>query len=110
MQLSKEMIIVEGGAGDALAEIRDGFRDGSHAFLVLGRKKKRTQERAVNAIAKGKPRFAHALEQIFRERGHLQKRSLQNSVPLLCRGRGKNRRCWSAGHFITIPARTLPPG
>jgi len=52
--------------GDALAEIRDGFRDGSHVLLVFGRKKKRTQERAVDAIAKRKPRFAHALEQFFR--------------------------------------------
>ncbi len=110
MKLCKEMFVVEGGTGDALAEIRDGFRDGSHALLVFGRKKKRTQERTVDAIAKGKPRFAHALEQFFRQRGHTQKRGFQNSVPLLCGGRRKNRRCCSAGHFITIPARTPRPG
>ncbi len=66
MQLCKKMFVVESGARDAFAKIRDRFRDGSYARFVFRGKKKGAQERTVNAIAKRKPCSAHALEQIFR--------------------------------------------
>jgi hypothetical protein len=72
MELCKKLFVVERGACDALAKIRDGFRDGSHSLFVFRRKKKRAQERTVNAVTKGQPGSPHALEQIFRERGHAQ--------------------------------------
>ncbi len=80
------MFVLESGAGDALAKVRDCFRDSSHARFVFRRKKKWAQERAMNAVAKGEPGSAHALEQIFRERGHTQKRAFKYDVPLLRRG------------------------
>src|SRR5207249_8386256 len=74
MQLCKKMFVVERRARNALAEIRDGLRNGSHSLFVFRRKKKRTQKRTMNAIAKGKLGSAHVLDQIFRERGHAQER------------------------------------
>src|SRR5260370_16963926 len=100
------MFVLKRRAGDALAQIRDGFRDGSHALFVFRRKKKRAQEWTVNAVAKGKPGSAHALQQIFRERGHTQKRGFQNNVPFLCARRRQNRTWRSTTHFIS--SRSLP--
>ena len=108
MELRKEILVFERCAGDALAEIRDGLRHGSHALFVFRGKKKRAQKRTMNAIAKGKLGSAHALEQIVRERRQTHKRSFQNGVPLLNGRPRQDPRCWSAGHAITIPLRTPP--
>src|SRR5438445_12096825 len=100
VQLREKMFVVERGGGHALPKVRDGFGDGSDAGFVFRRKKKRAQERTMNALAKSKPGFPHLLAEIFRKLRHSQKSSFQHLVPLLRRGRGQHRRYWGAGHSV----------
>ena len=103
MKLCEKMFVFESGGDDALAKIRDRFRNGADALFVFRRKKKWAQKRAVDAVAESEFCVAHPFEQIFRESGHAQKRSLQNLVPLFGGIVRSYRRCRSAGHFVLSP-------
>ena len=92
------MPVFERGGNNTFAEIGDGFGDGANALFVFGREKKRTQERAMDAIAESEFCAAQSLEQIFRESGDTQKRSLRmsfHSLGGIARGYRRCRRRWS---------------
>jgi hypothetical protein len=69
MELSEKRTVVQRGAGHALAESADGFRDDANLLLLFGREKKRAQEGTMNAVSESEPGLAEAREELIGEAG-----------------------------------------
>src|SRR5260370_12676384 len=109
MQLCEKIFVVERHTGDSFPQVRDRFRDDSHTLFISGRKKKRPQEGAVNAVTKRKLCFSHALEHIFRERRHTQKGAFQYGMPGFRAPCRQHATAWGAVHSFPIPPHPPPP-
>jgi len=73
-ELREQCAIFQGGGDHALAESGDGFSDDANALLVFRGKKKRAEERAMNAIAESELGGAQLVKKLVGETGRIAKR------------------------------------
>ena len=110
MKLREERWNLERGGNDSFTEIGDGFSDDTNAAFIFGRKKKWTQERTVDAIAKRELDVTKPLQEFRREMWIFRQDRPQQRMPMFGR-RGKGRGNLSGGaHYLFFVTEDLGTG
>src|SRR5260370_30027119 len=81
MKLCKEGIILQSRACHALADSGEGLRSIAHAGFILRGKKKWTEKRAVDPVAKRQLGILQFLKKVLRKIGRLLKQRPQKLIP-----------------------------